>query len=221
LVDVTSILTDLAVRYGYAGVFATTALGSLVPFLPFPNFLVVILLSNVLDPAYVGLLAGIGGSLGKVTSYLLGRGGYGVAKARTRDNLDVFRGFAGRYGGLGIFVLAVIPIRDEVYAIPMGMVRFPFWRFLLANATGKVILYTAVAYLGRAFLATLAGFLGEGEVIATILAFVVTLTITVLLRNANWKLALELYREDGLSGVISSLPRIFEDEKRRDDDEVP
>jgi membrane protein DedA with SNARE-associated domain len=214
--DVTSILADLAVRYGYAGVFVTTVLGSVVPFLPFPNFVVVILLSNILDPVYVGLLAGIGGALGKLTSYLLGRGGYGLAKARTRDNLDVFRGFAGRYGGLGIFVLAVIPIRDEVYAIPMGMVRFPIWRFLLANAAGKVILYTAVAYLGRFFLTTLAGFLGEGEVIATIMAFMITVVITVLLRNANWKLALELYQKDGLPGVISSLARLFEkDEKGR------
>ena len=54
MVDVTSILTDLAVRYGYLGVFATTLLGSAVPFLPFPNLLVVVLLSNILDPPQLG-----------------------------------------------------------------------------------------------------------------------------------------------------------------------
>ena len=211
----TSLLTDLAVRYGYVGVFTTTALGSVVPFLPFPNFVVVILLSNVLDPALLGPLAGVGGSLGKVTSYLLGRSGYGLSKKGTRGNLDVFRGFVGRYGSLGIFIVAVIPIRDEVYAIPMGMVKFPFWRFLLANAVGKIILYTAVAYLGRYLLTTLAVFLGGGEVIASILALIFTLAVTVLLREANWKLALELYRNDGLRGVISSLPRLFEDKEKQ------
>src|SRR2546422_10690294 len=127
MVDVTSILTDLAVRYGYLGVFATTLLGSAVPFLPFPNLLVVVLLSNILDPPQLGLLAGLGGSLGKVTSYLLGRGGYGVSKTETRRNLDVLRGLLGRDGNLGIFILAVTPLRDEVYPIPMGMLHFPLW----------------------------------------------------------------------------------------------
>ena len=215
LVDVTSLLTDLAVRYGYAGVFATTALGSLVPFLPFPNFLVVILLSNILDPVEIGVLAGIGGSLGKITSYLLGRSGYGLSKARTRGNLDIFRNFVWKYGGLGIFILALIPIRDEVYAIPMGMVKFPFWRFLLANAVGKVLLYTAVAYLGRFYLATVSVFLGEGEVIATILALVFTITITVLLQNLDWRLTLDLYRKGGVLAVVSSLPYLFGNGKRK------
>lgn len=213
LVDVTAFLTDLAVRYGYLGVFATTLLGSAVPFLPFPNLLVVVLLSNILDPPQLGVLAGIGGSLGKVTSYLLGRSGYGLSKTETRSNLDVVRGFLGRYGTLGIFVLAVTPLRDEVYAIPMGMLNFPFRRFLLANTLGKIILYTAVAYLGRFFLATLGSFLGEGEVIATVLAFIITISTTVLLRRANWKLALEMYRKSGLRSVIFSLPRLF-DKKR-------
>ncbi|TLY15285.1 MAG: VTT domain-containing protein [Thaumarchaeota archaeon] len=145
VVDVTSILTDLAVRYGYLGVFATTLLGSAVPFLPFPNLLAVVLLSNFLDPPQLGLLAGLGGSLGKVTSYLLGKSGYGLSKTETRSKLDVVRGLLGRYGTLWIFILAVTPLRDEVYAIPMGMLNFPFWRFLLANTLGKIILYTAVA----------------------------------------------------------------------------
>ena len=217
VVDVTSILTDLAVRYGYVGVFATTLLGSAVPFLPFPNLLVVVLLSNILDPPQLGLLAGLGGSLGKVTSYLLGRSGYGLSKTETRSNLDVVRGLLGRYGTLGIFILAITPLRDEVYAIPMGMLNFPFWRFLLANTLGKLILYTAVAYLGRFFLAALADFLGEGEVIATILAFLVTIATTLLLRRVNWKLALEVYRKSGLRGVISSLPHLFADNESHEE----
>ncbi|TLX98558.1 MAG: hypothetical protein E6K96_00200 [Thaumarchaeota archaeon] len=213
LVDVTSVLTDLALRYGYVGVFATTLLGSVVPFFPFPNLFVVVLLSNFLDPPQLGVLAGIGGSIGKVTSYLLGRSGYGLPKTETRSNLDLVRSFLGRYGTLGIFILAATPLRDEVYAIPMGMLNFPFWRFLLANTLGKIILYTAVAYLGRFFLATLAIFLGEDEVIATVLAFIFTIATTVLLRRANWKLALEVYRKSGLRGVISSLPSLFDDDE--------
>ena len=214
MVDVTPILTDLAVRYGYLGVFATTLLLALAEQHQALHLLVVVLLSNILDPPQLGLLAGLGGSLGKVTSYLLGRSGYGLSKTETRSNLDVVRGLIGRYGTLGIFILAVTPLRDEVYAIPMGMLNFPFLRFLIANMLGKVILYTAVAYLGRYFLATLVIFLGEGEVIATVFAFIFTIATTVLLRRANWKLALEVYKKSGLRGVISSLPHLFNSKKR-------
>ena len=75
----------------------------------------------------------------------------------------------------------------------------------------------AVAYLGRFFLATLAIFLGEDEVIATVLAFIFTIATTVLLRRANWKLALEVYRKSGLRGVISSLPSLFDDDESHEE----
>src|SRR3989442_12435084 len=95
----------------------------------------------------------------------------------------------------------------------MGMLNFPLWRFMLANTLGKIILYTAVAYLGRFFLTTITSFLGEGEVIATVLAFIITIATTLFLRRANWKLALEVYKKGGLRGVISSLPHLFDSSK--------
>ena len=214
MVDIAAALADFAVRYGYVGAFATTALGSVVPFLPFPNLFVVILLSAFLDPAELGLLAGIGGSLGKITSYLLGRGGYRLSKRKTRKNLDTLRGFLEKHGMLGIFVLAVIPIRDEIYAVPMGVLKFPFRRFLIANTMGKIILYTAVAYLGRFYLPSVQLFLGEGEVVAIALAIISTMAITLLLTNADWQLAADLYNKKGLRGSISNLPSLLARRKR-------
>ena len=76
-------LYGFALQYGYAGVFLISLLGSLVPFLPVPYLVVVILLSSKLDPLTLGVLAGIGGSLGKITSYILGRSGYELFKPDT------------------------------------------------------------------------------------------------------------------------------------------
>jgi len=210
--EITTTLTEFALRYGLLGAFAVTTLGSVVPFLPIPNLFVVILLSGFLDPAELGVAAGVGGSLGKITSYMLGRSGYSLSKSETRHNLDVFRGFLRKHGDLGIFLLAIAPIHDEVYALPIGMLKFPFWRFLLANTMGKIILYTAVAYLGRFYLGTFSLFLGLGEVVAIALAIVFTAAITLLLRSADWELALELYKKNGLGGVISNLPSLFDSE---------
>jgi len=210
LLDITAALADFAVRYGYLGAFVMTALGSVVPFLPFPNLFVVILLSGLLDPAELGILAGIGGSLGKITSYLLGRSGYLLSGIGTRRNLDTIRGFLERHMAIGIFLLAVTPLRDEVYAVPTGVLKFPFSKFLLANTMGKIILYTSVAYLGRFYLRTFQLFLGLGEVVVIALAITFTVAITFLLRNAAWELALELYKKGGLAGVIFNLRALFD-----------
>ncbi len=207
--DLASVLTDLAQSYGYLGVFVASLLGSIIPFLPVPYLIVVILLSGTLDPLALGVAAGIGGALGKTTSYVLGRSGYLVSKPSTQKNLDFLGRFVGKYGDLGVFIFAVTPLPDDLYLIPLGMVRFPFWRFMAINTVGKVILSTAVAYFGRAYFAAAAPFLGTGELLTTLLIVIVTAVLSVLLARADWELAYRKYGSGGVREVLSSLADIL------------
>ncbi|MDG6922006.1 MAG: hypothetical protein JRN67_01780, partial [Nitrososphaerota archaeon] len=116
--DVVTILYDFALQYGYTGVFVVSLIGSIVPFLPVPYLVIVILLSSRLDPLTLGILAGIGGSLGKITSYALGRSGYALFKPNTRRNMDALRSLVGKYGDIGVFVFAITPLPDDIYLIP-------------------------------------------------------------------------------------------------------
>ena len=209
-----AILEELARQYGYLGVFGASLLGSIIPFLPVPYLIVVVLLSGTLDPVALGVAAGIGGALGKSTSYVLGRSGYFVSKPSTQKNLDFLGRFMGKYGDLGVFIFAVTPLPDDLYLIPLGMVRFPFWRFMVINTIGKVILSTAVAYFGRAYFQLSGTFLGTGELLTTVLVIALTVALTVLLARADWELAYRKYESGGVVAVASNILEILQLRKR-------
>ncbi len=187
MVDFATTLAELAIHYGYLGVFTTALLGSVVPFLPIPYLIVVVVLSNYLNPLALGIAAGLGGAIGKTTSYFLGRAGYLVSKTQTKKNMDALRSIAGKYGDLGVFIFAATPLPDDVCFVPIGVVRFPFWRFLLANAAGKLVLAIAVAYSGRAYFNVARILLGESNWVATIAIMVVTVVATILLLRVDWE----------------------------------
>ncbi|MEM1945442.1 MAG: VTT domain-containing protein [Candidatus Caldarchaeum sp.] len=200
---------ELAVTYGPVGVFTVSLLGSLVPFLPVPYLFVVVLLSETVDPLVLGLASGLGGSFGKITSYLLGRLGYRFLGQEGKNRMDALRELIGRYGDIGVFVFALTPLPDDVYLIPAGMVKLNFWRFLLANTLGKLILSTAVAYMGKTYFYYSQLFLGEATLVSTAVAIVAMTIITILLLKVNWELALKIIRESGWKGIIRNLSSLF------------
>ncbi|MBI3859672.1 MAG: VTT domain-containing protein [Thaumarchaeota archaeon] len=208
VVDLAAVLTELSLKYGYSGVFVASILGSVIPFLPVPYLIIVVLLSGSLDPVALGVAAGVGGAIGKSTSYLLGRSGYLISKPETQHNLAFLGRFLKKYGDLGVFVFAVTPLPDDIYMIPMGMVKFPFWRFMLANTAGKVILSTAVAFFGRAYFG-FAGLLGEGQVWTVAVLILATVGMTVLLARADWEKAYRKYKAGGAGSVVLGLPEIL------------
>lgn len=180
----------------------------MVPFVPLPYLLVVVLLSGNLNPLLLGLAAGAGGAIGKVTSYLLGRFGYRVAGNATQENIDALHGVLSRYGALGVFVFSVTPLPDDVYVIPMGIIRLPFWRFFIANLAGKVVLSVAVAYLGRQYLASLSVVLGD-SLLAMAEVVIVTVALSLLVMKADWVSAVKILRTRGIRGLVVSLPDIL------------
>ncbi|MCS6770308.1 MAG: VTT domain-containing protein [Candidatus Caldarchaeum sp.] len=197
--------SELATAYGPAGVFAVALLGSLVPFLPVPYLFVVVLLSETVDPLILGLAAGLGGSLGKITSYTLGRLGYRFLGQESKNRMDALREIIGRYGEVGVFVFALTPLPDDVYIIPAGIIKLSFTRFLIANTLGKIILSTAVAYLGRTYFHYATIFLGEANWTSVVFAVAAMTVITIILLRVDWELALKVMRESGWRGVFKNL----------------
>lgn len=204
-------------QYGYAGVFIVSLVGSLVPFLPVPYLVIVILLSSKLDPLTLGIVAGIGGSLGKITSYSLGRSGYALFKPSTRKNMDALRSLVGKYGDVGVFAFAVSPLPDDIYLIPIGMMKFPFWRFIVANTAGKIVLSVAVAYFSRGYFELSTSLIGGGNLIVALAVLApVLVAVTIILLRINWELVVEVVQsEAGWRGVLSRLPEILSLTRRK------
>jgi len=205
--ELTEALRTVAETYGYGGVFVISLIGSLVPLLPLPYLFVVVLLSNSLDPMLLGLVSGIGGAIGKLTSYALGRAGYRLLGEARKKRMDSLRELLGRYGDLAVFAFALTPLPDDVYYIPAGMIKMPLWRFMLANTAGKVLLAIFVAYTGGLYFTLFESTLGD--TMGVVIAIAALAVITALVLRTDWEKVLIHLRSGGVKEVVKNLDEIL------------
>ncbi|MEM4545997.1 MAG: VTT domain-containing protein [Nitrososphaerota archaeon] len=203
-------LIELLISYGYFGSFIISFIGSLIPFLPLPYLFPIVLLSMKFDPFLVGVLSGLGGSLGKVTSYIIGRFWRRFASQSSKKNLDFFRSIIGKYGALAVFLFALTPLPDDIIYIPMGIIHYSFLKFMLANCAGKVILAVFVAYVGRYYKELMDVFLGESmNALSISIAVVIMIVFSIVLFRMDWQEFITVFRQKGLRGVLVKLPRLI------------
>jgi membrane protein DedA with SNARE-associated domain len=203
-------LVDLFISYGYFGSFIISFIGSLIPFLPLPYLFPIVLLSMKLDPLLIGTLSGIGGSLGKVTSYLVGRFWRAFASQKSKKNLDFFRSIIDKYGAIAVFLFALTPLPDDIVYIPMGMIGYGFLKFMLANCAGKVILAIFVSYVGRYYKELMDMFVGESmSMLSIVIAVVIMILVTIILFRMDWQEFITIFRQKGWRGVLAELPRLI------------
>ena len=131
-------------RYGYAGLFLISLFSSATVLLPVPGLVLVCAAGTSLSPVLVGLAAGSGAALGESTGYLAGYGGRGVIENRVM--YERIRAWLERFGVWVIFVMSLIPNPVfDIAGITAGIMRIPFWMFLLAAWGGNVLKATLVA----------------------------------------------------------------------------
>lgn len=137
--------------YGYLGVFVISVLGNATVLFPVPSLAVTFAGGGVLNPLFVGLVAGVGEPLGELTGYLAGYGGSAVIEEGPR--FQRVRSWMERRGFLTLLVLSAIPNPlFDVAGVTAGVLHFPLAQFLLACWLGKTAKALAVAYLGSQFL---------------------------------------------------------------------
>lgn len=137
--------------YGYPAIFLVSLLGNLSVIFPAPSYLVVFAASSTLDPLAVGVIAGLGATLGELTGYVAGASGKGVIE--NRPVYQRIRAAIEKWGMGIIFLLGVIPnFFFDIGGMVAGATRMPLWRFILAAWLGKSIRLTALAMSGSAWL---------------------------------------------------------------------
>lgn len=168
---------SLATGYGYAGGFLAGILGG-ITIIPVPSLLVVFTLGGVLNPVYVGLVAGLGEALGGITVYLTGAGG-GVVWSRLRSRqqasyaqprpsydivtpvqsrlysrwqtlYDRLAKSVGRGGSTWLIFVASAMVFSPFYfaGLAAGTLHMGLKRFFLVSWAGKTIKGLIVAYAG-------------------------------------------------------------------------
>jgi membrane protein DedA with SNARE-associated domain len=136
-------------NYQYFGAFLISLIGNATILLP--GIVLPILTSlgiffyqthGIAGLVLVGLAGSTGAAIGEMVGYLAGRSGRSILiqGKRSLRTLD----WLARWGGLAIFVLALVPLFFDFVGIAAGIIRFPVWKFLLYCWLGRTLLYVAV-----------------------------------------------------------------------------
>jgi membrane protein DedA with SNARE-associated domain len=143
--------SPLFLSLGYVGVFLLTMSCSATLFLPVPAWGAVTAAGAFLNPVLLGLAAGAGAATGELTGYVAGRSGRMVLSGASERVVGRLRRLFERRAFLTLFVLAAVPNPlFDVAGLTAGSVGYSPWRYWLAVAIGKSLVYMALALGGQA-----------------------------------------------------------------------
>lgn len=151
-------LVEVTFLVGYQGAFIVSFLGNATVLLPFPYIGVPFILGGlknitndtfVFNPWLVGIVAGLGATLGEMVSYLLGRVGGKMIDEEQRRGFREFILKHPRSTPLVLWFLAVTPIPDDVLIVPLGAAKYSWWKVFAPQLIGKTMFLTAITWAGR------------------------------------------------------------------------
>lgn len=142
-----SVLGDIAVRYGLAGLFLSSFFGSTI-FVPFSVEAILPLLIKVhVNVFLVIVTASFGALMGTWVNYWLGYYASGYIRQKLGDkNLDKADQVIKKYGWPGLFLIIFMPLPlpipvDPLTVIP-GIARMDFFKFSSVVLLAKLAKYS-------------------------------------------------------------------------------
>lgn len=140
-------LIEVLRELGLLGVFVSSFLGHLSIVMKDVLFIPIFLyVSSFWDPVLMGLVGGVGGGLGELGAYMMGRG-VGRLRADRQKGVEV-PNWARRLGLFSVLLCSLTPLPDAPVLMLIGSARFPVLAVLALEILGKVLLYTIVAAAG-------------------------------------------------------------------------
>ena len=138
---------------GYLGVFLLTMTCSATLFLPVPAWGAVTAAGAFLHPVLLGICAGAGAATGELTGYVAGRSGRLLLNGVSEGVVGRVRRHLDRRGFLTLFLLSAVPNPlFDVAGLTAGSLGYSPWRYWLAVALGKSVVYVALALGGQALI---------------------------------------------------------------------
>jgi membrane protein YqaA with SNARE-associated domain len=149
----------------------------------------------------ITLVGGIGSALGELTGYAVGYGAKKVAEEKNSELLNNVDGFGKlilenqRRTPIYIFLFALTPLPDDILFLPLGMMKYPFWKCIIPAWLGKN--FTILFYCCWPIFIAL-GFSDQGihsnnisTIITEAILLLVTITVMFFIMSFNWTKLLE------------------------------
>lgn len=151
LLQLFSSISTYALELGYFGAFILGFLSTFTLFIPSPSFFGVVTLATtgIYNPLLLGIMGGMGATLGEIVGFGVGFGGHELMKKKYSKTLENMEVYFQKYGGFVlIFIFAATPLPFDVVGIFCGTVKYPFRKFIIATFLGKLVKYLFLAYAG-------------------------------------------------------------------------
>jgi len=177
---------NLVSQYGYLGAFAISIFGNFTIFFPVPFTITIYVFGATLNPLLLGLVCGVGSTIGEFSAYLIGLGGRRVLDERYGDRLESAKLLVQRYGMAAIFLFALLPLPDDLILVPMGMLRYDLVKAMAAMFVGKTLMCTIVAYAGLFSYDFVMELFSAGGIIGGIASVALLVIVIVAMIKIDW-----------------------------------
>ena len=131
-----------APEVGYIGLALVSFIGSLIPFVPVPSFILLATMSvgGQFDIHILALISALTATIAKQIIFYASYGGRRMISEKTKKRMKPFQKLVKRYGGVAAFVAAATPIPDDMVYIPLGLAKYNPKKFFIATLSGKIVL---------------------------------------------------------------------------------
>ncbi len=186
-------MEQFALQFGYLGVFIISFIGSVSVVFPIPYTIVIYILGSFLDPLFVSISGGLGSALGEFSGYVLGYYGRSVISKERQRRMDYMVKVFAKYGPAAIFLFALTPLPDDLLFIPLGVMRYPFWKAFIPALFGKIFMIFILAYSGQQSFELIKILFGEAGLLGTVITTVLLILIIVVMIKIDWEKLFEKY----------------------------
>jgi len=137
-------------KWGYIGIFLINLIeaASLTIF-PLPTMFFVFTFGKILNPFLVGVSAGIGGTIGSMSGYILGRGFKDIFEEKYSKSFDKIKKYLEKRDMfIVVLIFGFTPISYNALPIFCGTVEYDIKKYLLASFISKIAINLFLAYSG-------------------------------------------------------------------------
>ena len=172
--------------YGYAGAFLISIFGNFTIFFPVPFTITIYAFGATLNPIILGVVCGIGSTIGEFSAYLVGMGGRKVLEERYGDRLEMAKRLIQKHGMAVVFIFALLPLPDDLLLIPLGMLRYDIRKVMIAAFFGKVGMCLPIAFAGRFSFVFVKEIFESSGILGGVLSVVLLAIIVVAMLVIDW-----------------------------------
>jgi membrane protein DedA with SNARE-associated domain len=124
---------------------------------------------------------------------MLGYYGRAIVSEERRKKMDFMVKVFDRYGPVAIFLFALTPLPDDLLFIPLGVMRYPFWKAFIPSLIGKTLMTFILAYSGQQSFELIKVLFGEAGLLGTIITTALLILIIVAMIKIDWEKLFEKY----------------------------